>query len=116
MPTSLIEIPGYVTGTWTVDPAHSDVGFAIRHLMISNVKGHFTRFEGQIVTADDPLKSEVTATIDTASISQWRRIARGEGPDRPGDRGRPAGKALARLMGVHNRYGHTAGGSEAKKH
>jgi polyisoprenoid-binding protein YceI len=68
MSVGLIDIPGYVTGTWTIDPAHSDVGFVIRHLMISNVKGHFTKFEGQIVTAEDPLKSEVTATIDMTSI------------------------------------------------
>jgi polyisoprenoid-binding protein YceI len=68
MSVGLIEIPGYVTGTWTIDPAHSDAGFAIRHLMISNIKGHFTKFEGQIVTAEDPLKSEVTATIDMTSI------------------------------------------------
>jgi YceI-like domain len=46
MSAGLIEIPGYVTRTWTIDPAHSDVGFVIRHLMISNVRGHFTRFEG----------------------------------------------------------------------
>jgi polyisoprenoid-binding protein YceI len=68
MSAGLIEIPGYVTGTWTIDPAHSDVGFVIRHLMISNVRGHFTRFEGQIVTAEDPLKSEVTVTVDMTSI------------------------------------------------
>jgi polyisoprenoid-binding protein YceI len=68
MSAGLIEIPGYVTGTWTIDPAHSDVGFVIRHLMISNVKGHFTAFEGRIVTAEDPLDSEVTATIDMTSI------------------------------------------------
>lgn len=68
MSVGLLEIPSYVTGTWTIDPAHSDVGFVIRHLMISNVKGHFTGFEGRIVTAADPLASEVTATVDMASI------------------------------------------------
>jgi len=68
MSVGLLEIPSYVTGTWTIDPAHSDVGFVIRHLMISNVKGHFTAFEGRIVTAADPLDSAVTATIDMASI------------------------------------------------
>jgi len=68
MSAGLIEIPGYVTGTWMIDPAHSDVGFVIRHLMISNVRGHFTRFEGQIVTAEDPLESEVTVTVDMTSI------------------------------------------------
>jgi len=39
MSVGLIEIPGYVTGTWRIDLAHSDAGFAIRHLMISNIKG-----------------------------------------------------------------------------
>ncbi|HEU4947112.1 MAG TPA: YceI family protein [Kribbella sp.] len=68
MSVDLIEVPGYLAGTWSIDPTHSDVGFVIRHLMISKVRGHFTRFEGRIVTAGDPLKSEVTATIDTTSI------------------------------------------------
>jgi polyisoprenoid-binding protein YceI len=68
MSVGMLDIPSYVTGTWTIDPAHSDVGFVIRHLMISNVKGHFTRFEGRIVTADDPRDSGVTATIDMTSI------------------------------------------------
>jgi YceI-like domain len=36
--------------------------------MISNIKGHFTKFEGQIVMPEDPLKSDVTATIDMTSI------------------------------------------------
>jgi polyisoprenoid-binding protein YceI len=47
MPADLIEVPGYVAGTWSIDPTHSDVGFVIRHLMISKVGGHFTRFEGR---------------------------------------------------------------------
>jgi polyisoprenoid-binding protein YceI len=68
MTAGLIEVPGYVAGTWLIDPVHSDVGFAVRHLMISNVRGHFTRFEGQIVTAEDPLMSAVTATIDMTSV------------------------------------------------
>jgi polyisoprenoid-binding protein YceI len=68
MSVGLLDIPSYVTGSWAIDPAHSDVGFGIRHLMISNVKGHFTRFEGRIVTAEDPLDSQVTATIDMTSI------------------------------------------------
>jgi polyisoprenoid-binding protein YceI len=66
--TTVTEIPGYVTGTWTIDPVHSDIGFVIRHLMVSKVRGHFTRFEGTFVTAADPLESSVTATIDLTSI------------------------------------------------
>lgn len=68
MSTGLIEIPGYVTGTWTIDPVHSDVGFVVRHLMISKIRGHFTSFEGQLVTAADPLNSQVSATIDMTSV------------------------------------------------
>jgi polyisoprenoid-binding protein YceI len=68
MSADLTEIPGYLAGTWTIDPVHSDVGFAVRHLMISKTKGRFTRFSGRIVTAGDPLKSEVTATVDMTSI------------------------------------------------
>ncbi|MEV5746590.1 YceI family protein [Actinoallomurus sp. NPDC052308] len=68
MTADLIEIPGYVAGTWTIDPAHSHVGFVVRHLMISKVRGNFTRFDGHIVTAEDPLKSEITATIDMTSV------------------------------------------------
>ena len=57
-----------LTGEYTIDPAHSHVGFVIRHLMISSIRGRFTKFEGQIVTAEDPLKSAVTATIDMTSV------------------------------------------------
>jgi polyisoprenoid-binding protein YceI len=62
------QIPGYVAGTWTIDPSHSEVGFAVRHLMVSKVRGKFTSFEGHIVTGEDPLASSVTASVDLASI------------------------------------------------
>jgi polyisoprenoid-binding protein YceI len=68
MSVDAIEIPGFVVGAWKIDPVHSDIGFFVRHLMVSKVRGHFTRFEGPIITAVDPLRSEVTATIDMTSI------------------------------------------------
>ena len=61
-------IPGYVAGTWSIDPVHSEVGFSVRHMMVSKVRGKFTTFEGAIVTGENPLDSSVTATIDLASI------------------------------------------------
>jgi polyisoprenoid-binding protein YceI len=61
-------VPGYVAGTWTIDPVHSEVGFTVRHMMVSKVRGKFTAFGGDIVTADDPLDSSVTAEIDLSSI------------------------------------------------
>ncbi|GAA2063672.1 YceI family protein [Streptomyces albiaxialis] len=62
-------IPGYTTGTWAIDPIHSEVAFSVKHLGIAKVRGRFDEFEGQIVTAEDPLDSTVTATIRTASVS-----------------------------------------------
>jgi polyisoprenoid-binding protein YceI len=59
---------GYVAGTWDIDPVHSHIGFTARHLMVSKVRGNFTKFEGQIVTAAEPLQSSATATIDTTSF------------------------------------------------
>jgi polyisoprenoid-binding protein YceI len=61
-------IPGYITGTWTIDPIHSEIGFVVRHMMVSKVRGKFTKFEGQLVTGDSPLQSSVTATVDLESI------------------------------------------------
>src|SRR5918911_602909 len=66
--TTAVQIPGYVAGTWDIDPAHSTVGFAVRHMMVSKVRGYFREFSGEIVTAEDPAQSTVTATIDMASI------------------------------------------------
>ncbi len=63
------QIPaGYIAGTWDIDPVHSHIGLIARHLMVSKVRGSFTKFEGQIVTADDPLQSSATATIDMTSF------------------------------------------------
>ena len=68
MTSPTVEIPGYIAGTWDLDPVHSTIGFVARHLMVSKVRGRFTRFEGQIVTAPNPLESSATATIDLSSV------------------------------------------------
>jgi polyisoprenoid-binding protein YceI len=59
--------PGLTAGTWNIDPAHSEVTFAIRHLM-SKVRGSFTEFTGQVVIADDLAGSTATAEIELASV------------------------------------------------
>jgi polyisoprenoid-binding protein YceI len=61
-------IPGYVPGTWDVDPIHSEVSFVVRHMVVSKVRGRFDAFAGTIVTAENPLDSQVEATIDAASV------------------------------------------------
>lgn len=62
------DIPGYIAGTWEIDPAHSEVGFSVRHLMLSKVRGRFGRFSGRLVTGADPLASSVEATVELSSI------------------------------------------------
>ena len=61
-------VPGYVAGTWSIDPVHSTVEFTVRHMMISKVRGKFRAFSGTLVTAENPLESSVTAEIDLNSI------------------------------------------------
>lgn len=72
VPTKVSEattIPGYVAGTWVIDPVHSEVGFSVRHLMVSKVRGRFETFEGEIVTSDDILETTATLTVDLNSIN-----------------------------------------------
>ncbi|OKL39701.1 YceI family protein [Pontibacter flavimaris] len=57
------------TTKWSLDPTHSELGFKIKHLMISNVTGRFTQFEGEAETeGDDFTKAKVVANINPASI------------------------------------------------
>jgi polyisoprenoid-binding protein YceI len=69
MTETTVVIPGYVTGTWTIDPVHSEVSFVVRHMMVSKVRGRFDKFEGTITTAPDPLQSTVTADVDLSSVN-----------------------------------------------
>jgi polyisoprenoid-binding protein YceI len=55
--------------TWNIDPAHSHVEFAAKHLMISTVKGRFGGVTGTVTTDEsDPAKGQVEVEIDAASI------------------------------------------------
>lgn len=55
-------------GTWQVDATHSEVGFSVKHLMISKVKGRFKDFEGTFVTGENPLEGQVNGKISVASV------------------------------------------------
>lgn len=57
------------TSTWKIDPAHSEVDFAVRHMSVSNVHGRFAIQSGQILLNEaDVTKSSVLVTIDAASV------------------------------------------------
>ncbi|GAB4054946.1 YceI family protein [Catellatospora paridis] len=55
-------------GTFHLDPAHTRVGFVVRHLVVSKVRGAFREVSGEIVIADEPQDTTVTAVIKTDSI------------------------------------------------
>ena len=56
--------------TWNIDSDHSNIGFKVRHLMVSNVKGSFEKNSGVVTVNDkDITKSKVEVTIDTASVN-----------------------------------------------
>lgn len=54
---------------WTVDPVHSHVGFSVRHMMVTTVRGAFTSFRGTLdLDADDFTRSKISGEIDVASV------------------------------------------------
>ena len=57
-----------VTGTWTIDPSHSEVGFTVRHLM-TKVRGLFETFEGTVTTGESLDQTRAEATIDLNSVN-----------------------------------------------
>lgn len=63
-----IDVPGYRAGTWVLDPAHSEVTFSVRHMMISKVRGTFGMKSATLVAPENPLDAKVEATVDVTSI------------------------------------------------
>jgi len=57
-----------MTTTWNIDASHSTIGFSIRHMVFSKVRGRFGRYTGAIRLDDDLAKSWVEVAIDAASI------------------------------------------------
>lgn len=56
--------------TWKIDPAHSQIQFSVRHMMISNVRGRFEDFTGAVeFDEEDPARSSVEVQIEAASIN-----------------------------------------------
>jgi polyisoprenoid-binding protein YceI len=64
IPTTLTEL----TGTWTLDPTHTRVGFVARHAMVTKVRGSFNDFDGTVVVAEDFADTRVNVTIKVDSI------------------------------------------------
>lgn len=57
------------TTVWTIDPTHAELGFAVRHLMINNVRGRFGKVEGTVTTDNENLNnSTIDVSVDVNSI------------------------------------------------
>lgn len=58
------------TTKWVIDPTHSEIGFKIKHLMITNVSGKFDDFEAEVQTeGEDFTTARIEATLKTSSIN-----------------------------------------------
>jgi polyisoprenoid-binding protein YceI len=69
---ALVALPAFAfaADTWNIDPAHSQTSFTVKHLMISTVRGEFTKTAGKVVLDEANItRSTVEATIDIASVS-----------------------------------------------
>lgn len=64
----MTDLNALTTGTWVIEPVHSEVGFTVRHLGLSKVRGRFNTFSGKVVVEDDKTACTVEATIDLASV------------------------------------------------
>jgi polyisoprenoid-binding protein YceI len=69
MTTAPTQIPNFVAGTWDIDAVHSEVGFSVRHMAVSKVRGRFDGVSGHVVTTEDPAGSGVEVTIDLSTIN-----------------------------------------------
>lgn len=57
------------TGTWTIDPSHTEAGFTARHLMVTKVRGRFTDLEGTVQVADDVAASTANVSVQMGSVT-----------------------------------------------
>ena len=72
------------TSHWDIDPAHSVVGFSVRHMMVSNVRGEFTKLTGSLEgTGNDVTTAKISVTIDATSVNtrEPKRDAHLSSPD-----------------------------------
>lgn len=62
-----LQIPA--PGTYALDVAHTQIGFVVKHMMVSKVRGHFNEFAGTVTIAENPLDSSAQLSIKAASIT-----------------------------------------------
>jgi polyisoprenoid-binding protein YceI len=55
-------------GTYDIDPSHTELGFAVRHMAVSKVRGRLSSFEGTLQLGEDPTDSKAEVTIDATTV------------------------------------------------
>ena len=66
MTTNQLPLPA---GSWSVDAAHTTVGFTVRHLGLAKVRGRFDGVEASVVVGNDLASSQVSATVELGTVS-----------------------------------------------
>ena len=61
-----VEYPA--VGTYAIDTSHTRLGFAVRHMAVSKVRGDFKEFSGTLELAEDPTQSKISVTIQAGSV------------------------------------------------
>ncbi|MHB1726291.1 MAG: YceI family protein [Acidimicrobiales bacterium] len=55
-------------GTYAIDPVHTELGFAVRHMAVSKVRGRFDTFEGELEIGEEPGASKASVSVDASSV------------------------------------------------
>lgn len=76
MTVQTTSVPGFRSGTWTVDPGHSEMPFTVRHLGVSKVRGTFDEFEATIVNAEVEVGGVATNPRSPGSPPPHRSVVR----------------------------------------
>ncbi len=61
-----VEYPA--AGVYDIDPSHTELGFAVRHMAVSKVRGRFSSFEGTIEIGENPADSKASVSIEAGSV------------------------------------------------
>ena len=70
-PTTTATAVSLPTGTWTIDPTHTRIGFVARHMMVTKVRGSFGEFSAEVEVAENPFESKLSAEVQMASIDDF---------------------------------------------
>ena len=105
--TTQVATPQTSTTTWNIDPSHSLAEFKVKHMMIANVKGQFSKVSGALFLDESDLaNSRVEAAIEAASMSRsiCASLSVGNDPSYPGTSGSIIKDSVRRLLDVLSRF------------